>query len=315
MRCHVTAKEEKKFLPKNNICPMAGTEWRKKLKIAFWSNLRGQCGVTTNLACMAAMSAISGIGKCILLENHYNLNSLGNILLPPERVAILKEKGQYYNKYGIEYLLKRLYTGESGEALIHKASVPLLYSSILYLPQSYIVNREVFNYEFELVRSELFRCLEEVSELVYIDTEANRNISSNAILQEADLIVVNLYQDQFVWREFFDNYPSIRDKCIFLIGKYQPDWKYNLIRIRREFQIPRNRIGAIPYNMELQSAMNEGRTLQFLNRNYLKTSQPDNEILMKELKPSAGMLRENVLEIRREKRRMLNSSVQQNYNR
>lgn len=272
------------------------------MKIAFWSNLRGGCGVTTNLACMAAMTAISGMGRSILLENHYNLNSLGSILLAPEKVSILREKGEYYNKYGVEYLLKRLYSGESGDVLIHKASVPLLYSSIFYLPQSYIVNREVFNYEFELVRSELFQCLEKFSDFVFVDTETNGNSSSIAILQDVDLIVVNLNQDIASWESFFENYRSLTEKAVFLIGKYRPEYGWDMIRIRRKFQIPRNRIGVVPYNMELQSAMGDGRTLQFLNRNYLKNSQPENELLMRELKRSASMLRENIVCIKQDGR-------------
>lgn len=282
------------------------------MKIAFWSNLRGQGGVTTNLACMAAMSAIAGADKCILLENHYNLNSLGNILMAPEKVAFLKEKGQYYNKYGIEYILKRLYTGESGEALIRKASIPLLYSSILYLPQSYIVNREVFNYEFDLVRDELFRCLESVSEMIFIDTEPNGNISSNSILEEADLIVVNLPQKPALWKEFMEQYSSILKKCVFLVGKYQPDIKFDLIRIRDEFHIARNQIGTVPLNLELQEAMKEGRILQFLNRNYVKPSDAENEFLMRELKRSAGMLRENLFKSSRTKQKRDSSVLWQN---
>lgn len=271
----------------------------EKLKIAFWSNLRGGCGVTTNLACMAAMTAISGLGRSILLENHYSLNSLGSILLAPEKISVLKEKGEYYNKYGIEYLLKRLYSGESSEVLIHKASVPLLYSSVFYLPQSYIVNREVFNYEFELVRKELFQCLEQFSDFVFIDTETNGNFSSIAILQEVDLIVVNLSQDIEVWDSFFENYRSLAEKAVFLIGQYRPEYGWDMTRIRRKFQLPRNRIGVVPYNMELQSAMGDGRTLQFLNRNYQRNSQPENELLMRELKRSASMIRENILKRKR----------------
>lgn len=270
------------------------------MKIAFWSNLRRKCGVTTNLACMAAMTAISGMGRSILLENHYNINSLGTILMAPEKVAVLREKGEYYNKYGIEYLLKRIYTGESGDILIHKASVPLLYSSIFYLPQSYIVNKEVFNYEFELVHTELFRCLEQFSNHVFIDTETNGNSSSIAILQEADLLVVNLNQDIASWKSFFGNYQSLAEKCVFLIGQYRPEFGWDMTRIRRKFRIPRNRLGVIPYNMELQSAMSDGRTLQFLNRNYLRNSHSENELLMRELKRSASMLRENIIRIRKE---------------
>ena len=178
---------------------------------------------------------------------------------------------------------------------IHKASIPLLYSSIYYLPQSYIVNREVFNYEFELVRKELFHCLENFSELVFIDTETNGNSSSIAILQEVDLIVVNLNQDVEAWKNFFENYYSLVEKCVFLIGQYQHELGWDVTRLRHKFHVARNQIGVVPYNLELQSAMNDGRMLQFLNRNYLRNSQTEVEMLIRELKRSASMIRENII--------------------
>lgn len=265
------------------------------MKIAFWSNIRQGGGVSTNLACMAAITAIAGMGRSILLENHYNVNNLAGMLLSPERTAMLRESSQYYSKYGIEYILKRLYTGESGERLIRRASIPLLYSSIYYLPQSYIVNKEVFNYEFELVHKDLFQCLERFSDIVYIDTESTGNASTIQILQEADLIVVNMDQEPASWEDYFENYESLFRKSVFLIGRYQREYSWSVLKLRRRFQIPRDRIGAIPYNMELQTAMQEGRMLQFLNRNYLRNIHADNEYLMREMKRSAVMLKENML--------------------
>ena len=53
---------------------------------------------------------------------------------------------------------------------------------------------------------------------MFIDTERNENLSSNAILTEADLVVVNLVQDKVALREFFDNYSSIQEKSVYLIG-------------------------------------------------------------------------------------------------
>lgn len=265
------------------------------MKIAFWSNIRKRGGVTTNMACIAAISAISGMGKSVLLENHYNINNLNGMLLTPEKISRLRETGQYYNKYGIEYILKRLYTGESGNSLIQEASIPLLYSSIYYLPQSYIVNKEVFNYEFELVHKELFRTLERVAEMVLIDTESSGNASSMEILEEADIIVVNIDQNAGTWEDYFENYASLAQKSVFLVGRYQREYNLNLFRIRKEYHIPSSRIGVIPYNMELQEAAREGHILQFLNRNYLKNGYSDNRYFMQEVKRSAVMLRDNIL--------------------
>ena len=137
-----------------------------------------------------------------ITRNHYSCNSIASIILPGERVERLKESGRYYNREGIEYVLKGLYSGGRGDELLHHAAMPLLYTSMYYLPQSYIINKEVFNYEFNLVYKELFYNLELFSDYVFIDTERNENLSSNAILTEADLVVVNLVQDKIALREF-----------------------------------------------------------------------------------------------------------------
>lgn len=82
------------------------------MKIAFWSNIKGKSGVTTNTVCIAALTAISGAGKAVLLENHYSINSIADIVLSREQTEQLKESGRYYNRDGIEYVLKGLYSGK-----------------------------------------------------------------------------------------------------------------------------------------------------------------------------------------------------------
>ena len=273
------------------------------MKIVFWSNIRKKGGVTTNLACMAGVSAISGMRRLVLLENHYNMNNLSNMLLSQEKLSLLREQGQYYNKYGIEYLLKRLYNGEVSDALIHKASLPLLYSSIYYLPQSYIVNKEVFDYEFELVRGKLFECLESFSEWIFVDAQSTGNASTVAMLQEADLLVVNLNQNPESWDSFFENYESLNEKAVFLIGQYQQDMAMNMLQLRRKYHIDSNRIGAVPLNIDLDLAIQEGRLLQFLNHNFWYSSRSENTYFIRELKQSASMIRENMIRIQREKDR------------
>lgn len=272
------------------------------MKIAFWSNVRGRGGVTTNMVCISALAAIAGAGKSVLLENHYSYKSIASIVLPGEQVEQLKESGRYYNREGIEYVLKGLYSGEDGSELLRHAAMPLLYTSMYYLPQSYIINKEVFNYEFSLVYKKLFYNLEAFSDNVFIDTERNENLSSNAILTEADLVVVNLVQDKVALREFFDNYSSIQEKSVYLIGAYQPELLFNYRRICYEYHIPRDRIGIIPYNIELSEAMSGGRILQFLNRNYEKASGRENDYFMRNCKKSSMMVRKNLINLRKRKK-------------
>lgn len=269
------------------------------MKIAFWSNVRGRSGVTTNMVCISALASIAGAGKAVLLENHYSCNSIAGMVLSAGQVDELKESGRYYNREGIEYVLKGLYSGNDGNELLRHATLPLLYTSMYYLPQSYIINREVFNYEFNLVYKKLFYSLELFADNVFIDTERNENLSSNAILTEADLVVVNLIQDKTALREFFDNYSSIQEKAVYIIGAYQPELILNYRRICYEYHIPKDKIGIIPYNIELSGSMSEGRILQFLNRNYEKASGRENDYFMRQCKKSSMMVRKNLLDIRK----------------
>lgn len=271
-----------------------------KMKISFWSHMRGVAGVTTNLACVSALMSIGGMGKTAVLENHYSINSIGDMLLFPEKIEYLREHGEYYSRYGIEYILKRLYSGEPGEKLLHHASIPLLFSSMYYLPQGRIVNKEVFNYEFHLVQKKLFQSLERISDYIFIDTETNQNLSSKIILSESDLIVVNLNQDPVQIQKFFRQYTSIQEKAVYLIGGYQPELPWNIGRICKEFQIPREKTGIIPYNPELVDAASKGHLLQFLNRNYYKASDYENEYLIRYAKKAGRMIRKNLVRLRRE---------------
>lgn len=97
----------------------------ENLKIAFWSNVRGRSGVTTNMVCISALAAIAGAGKSVLLENHYSYKNIASMVLPGEQIEQLKESGRYYNREGIEYVLKGLYSGEDGSELLRHATMPL----------------------------------------------------------------------------------------------------------------------------------------------------------------------------------------------
>lgn len=273
-----------------------------KMKISFWSNVRGTAGVTTNLACVSALASLGGQCRSVLLENHYSLSGIGDILLLPEKLKAFREQGEYYNHYGIEYVLKRLYSGEPGEKLVHHAVIPLLFAQIYYLPQGKIVNKEIFNYEFNLVHEKLFSALSELSDYIFIDTETNQNLSSNVILSQADMIVVNLDQNPVHLQDFFTNYVSVQEKAVYLIGNYRPEAEWDIVRICKEFHIPRDKIGIIPYNVELQGAMMEGHLLQFLNRNYQRPSDMENEYFIRYVKRASRMVRRNMLEVRKQKR-------------
>lgn len=285
------------------------------MKIAFWSNCEGKSGVTSNMVCMATLFSVVGAGKIVMLENHYSNRNVASMLLSYRQIENLKESGQFGKHYSMEQILKGLYTGARGDVLIHQTAVPMLYPNIYYIPQSCTVNREVFNYEFNHVYRKLFDELEKFADFVFIDTERNQNLSTNTILTEADLVVVNLIQNPLKIMEFFENYSSIREKSVYLIGEYQREIPISIRKICYEYHIPRNKIGVIPYNMEFSEAMAEGRGVQFINRNFEKASSRENEYFIKQCKKSIEMLKKNFAEVKRKKKEMFNKYISEIINR
>lgn len=264
------------------------------MKVAFWSNGGKAVGVTTNLACIAAMNSIDGSGKTLVMENHYSIKNLGSMILPEERMICFKESGKYFQKYGMEHVMKQISAGKKSQKLIRETAVPLLFSNISYLPQSFIVNQEIFNYEFEEVCNELFGLLEEVSDYVLIDTQSVGNLSGAEIIEQADLIVVNLLQDTGMIEDFFKNYGALKERCVFLVGEYERGLHLTIHRICQRYHIERNKIGIIPFNLELQECIRNGKLLQFINRNHFNPSGIENEYFMKHTRKAAAMIRKQM---------------------
>ena len=237
------------------------------MKIAFWSNGGEKMCVTANMASIASMVSLRNAGRVkeILLENHFSRNkSLEDVLLQPMQQDFLRESGGYNVKYGLDYILKRIYCGDRDRELIKNSTVDLMLSNMCLLPSGMVFNKEVFNYDFSMVHRELFKILEEVSEYIFIDTESNQNLSTKQILFDADIVVVNLTQNPDNIRDFFENYTSIREKAIYIVGKYRPERKWTRKRISYEYNVPRNRIGIMPYTIELEYAIDAGRLQQYL---------------------------------------------------
>lgn len=62
---------------------------------------------------------------------------------------------------------------------------------------------------------------------MFIDTESNQNLSTKQILYDADIVVVNLSQNSKNIYDFFENYTSLREKAVYIVGKYQPEKRWN----------------------------------------------------------------------------------------
>lgn len=258
------------------------------MKVAFWSNARGICGVTSNLAGISVTSALMGKQKTILLENHFHLNNLEGILNQSLERNLVKEY-TYYSQIGIDHLMRRLHSGLEVERAVRDCSISIT-EGLYYLPQNIQMNTEQFNYEFSQVVYPLLQLLEKQGYVVCFDLEQDSSLSSRIILNEADVIVVNLCQNPAILEDFFEQYSSLKKRAFYVVGGYSQESATTISMIQRKYQIEKERIGVVPYSVAFANAMNQGKLVPFLKRTYKEGKKSENKRFMEELKNSSRLL-------------------------
>ena len=279
------------------------------MKIAFWSNSRGNSGVTSNLACISVASAMEYSHKSILIENHYQKNKLENVLMYNRTNYHLREEANNQFKHvGMDYIINQLSTGKyeipvgkstsnvmkDTSQVIKSSSLEILSNSLYFIPPSYVTNRETFEYNLYGNINRIFEALDAFADIIYIDTSNKNNLSSKIILAEVDLVVVNLNQNSSMIKSFFDDYSSILSKCVFLISSYHKESSLNINKISKNHLINRANIATIPYNVEYQEAVSEGTVVEFLSRNYACKRTNPNYNFVHEVKNAVYMIYRNL---------------------
>ena len=208
------------------------------MKIAFWSNVRGHSGVTSNLACISVLSALSCPNeRTIVFENHKNIVNLGSTYYHPQSAGCVREPMYYQTASGLEKVLQLV---EKGEELSEE--------NLYGLTKDYLGKR-----------------------LFYLPSEPAAPLaSSRKILQQADLVVVNLNQNLPLLSHFFRNYSSIQEKAFYLIGNYDGKSELTKSAIMKQFHIPGAKIGTIPHDTGFSDAMSRGQLIPFLLKNYMQ---------------------------------------------
>lgn len=245
------------------------------MKVVFWSHVRGQCGTTLHMACVAAAQALFSDDRVVLMENHDHLLNIENCLVnrPKPRDELLHENGGY-NIYGLESLMEQFPSAglENEEKLIYKCAMSFIHDRLFYLPHGYLRNRDLLDYEFSRNMLSLFVGLEKYFDTVYVDTFATGCLSTKTIVESADMVVVNLNQNQMVLDHFFSNFSMLRNKAIFILGNYNPGRVNSIRSIRRKYQIAEDKIYAVPYCLEAAESESNGGVVNFIERNYLEPS-------------------------------------------
>ncbi len=238
------------------------------MKVSFWSNANEMCTVSANLAAVSVACAIRSSYSIISMENHLCSHNLGKAYNGGLRANILDDVGtNYYDGSGFEGLLRKIYRGDSRPGILKSYITEIINQHLYYIPQSRILHNEIFDYELDHCIEPLFRIIDDNTDLCFIDTASNNNLSTKIILEESDLIVVNLCQKSSVLEDFFLNYSSLISKAVFIISHYNQHSLYTLRQISNQYNISPGLIIPIPDNERYENAYHNGYVHEFISRN------------------------------------------------
>jgi hypothetical protein len=249
------------------------------------------CTVSANLAAVSVACAIRSSYSIISLENHLCSHNLGKAYNGGVRANILDDVGtNYYDGRGFEGLLRKIYRGESSPGILKSYITEIINRHLYYIPQSRILHNEIFDYELDHCIEALFRMIEANTDLCFIDTASNNNLSTKIILEESDLIVVNLCQKSSVLEDFFLNYSSLIPKAVFIISHYNPHSLYTLRKISNQYHISSEFIIPFTDNERYENAYQNGYVHEFISRNINCNKENPNYLFTQAVKKASNIV-------------------------
>ena len=119
-------------------------------------------------------------------------------------------------------------------------------------------------------------------------------------MEEADLVVVNLFQNEAALSHFFSNYSNIRKKAFYLIGNYEGDSCMTRGEILKRYRIPGSHLGVIPRNAGFCDAVSGGNLIPFFLRLYRGEGKKEDRVFWEQITEAYRLL-SNVMERKEEK--------------
>lgn len=265
------------------------------MKIAFWSNEYEKSCAYHNFTAVSIASVMSYPYTITVLENYLERDNLGRAFFAyNDRMYTRYEGTGFYEGGGIEGLLRRIYRGDIYPSLLQGYLKEVIPKHLYYIPQSGIINCELFDYEMYNSINELLYIIEKNTDICCINTVQQNHLSSKAILQEADLIVINLYQNSDYLEDFFNNYYSLLSKAVFIIGNYSPKSIMSCKKVSRTYDIPIEDISPIPYNEYFNVACSYGGAKEFLNSYYFCTKESPHYFFIQGIRRAAYMMSKKI---------------------
>lgn len=240
------------------------------MKIAFWSNVHGQTGTTSNILAVSLLTAIRK-NEVALLQSHFTLNNLSSPLLGMD---ILPDS---FRDTGIDALMRHFKSRPLSEDIVKTDAI-----AVPGLNQQFNLfigtgkNNEL-DYEKEMLAAHkpIIKSIDEFHDYTFVDVRSGYRSVSQSILENSDIVVVCLDQNTLVIDRYFKK-PIKSANVYYIIGNYDEASKYNIRNLTKKYPELKNRTAMICHNSEFMDSLNDGKAVQFMLKNSDCTKESSN---------------------------------------
>ncbi|MDE6209531.1 MAG: hypothetical protein K2M73_07660 [Lachnospiraceae bacterium] len=249
------------------------------MNIAFWSSVSGKSATSGNMIAVGTMASLVYSLKTLFVQYDYLSKPIEEVFEGKKNSDIIRDEMSYYRREGIDEILSRLKLKKLNEQFIFSNIKNIRNTHIYYLPSSRKVRNGIDEESAEYLSASLPKTLNKISDINLIDNQnGNRRLSKKS-LRDSDVVVINLYQGIEDIEQILED-ENIRRKAVFLVGKYDEASKESLNIIRKKYNIEKDEIGVIPYNIHFHDAINEGKVVEFISKSmYSKRNDSDFEFI------------------------------------
>lgn len=235
--------------------------------VVFWSPVPGQTGNTTNLIATAALLGLEYSSRILLLGHLQSRRA-------SIEQAFMKRRTDSGNEAvlaadtGIDALARLSQNRKLTSDIVRDYTVPLLKDRFDLLPGSNKADK-AFILGVKDILEPLLNTAKRHYDLTLIDGGSGMGSGwTQALLQNADLVIVSLNQNRFMLERFFQyQEDQLRGKQLLLVlGQYDRHSRRTSKNIARQHKvnIP---IYPVPHHADFMDASQEGRAIDFLFRN------------------------------------------------
>ncbi|MEK5187124.1 hypothetical protein [Solibacillus sp. FSL W7-1324] len=232
--------------------------------IVSWSPIHGQGAITSNVAALAAYSALTSSKRALITHTQLNYSSL-ELLFGKQLVT--REGFEDAGMAALERLIK---------SNLLKPNAVMDYTETIYADKLDLLGGS--NLE-DIIDDKTLKAILNITKDAYdhiwIDAHSGRNSElTRLILSKADLVIVNLPQNRFVLDRFFNGMDFPEElkgrNYIIVISQYDKKSSFTTRKIKRMYktQAP---VFQIPYSQQFKDACNTLNVTEWFYRLHKST--------------------------------------------